>query len=242
MVTKANEMPVDEVVADNIESTLAELGNGVPPTEPVVDTIEFGTGAKKELIGGEARCDLLPLDIVCRLMQDQDQLNVVYEIGEFINDGSSDHLYKALLLFADHHGWSSRIEMLLEVSNYYAQEAKEFGPDNWRKGIPLHVYINDAIKELFYYSDGSLNRRHDLAFVWNILSALWTIENLPKMIDMQFVLKSSIAQVPQPSHLDASSRFAESDSKASIQTVQELLDALEGVDPDTMLTEVLGSL
>ena len=33
-----------------------------------------------------------------------------------------------------------------------------------------------------------MDERHDLAFIWNMLGAVWTMEHKPEMIDIPFEL------------------------------------------------------
>ena len=74
--------------------------------------------------------------------------------------------------------------MVLEVSVHFEQGAAKYGEHNWEKGIPLHCYIDSALRHLMKCIRGDDDERHDRAFVWNILCAIWTVNNKPELNDL----------------------------------------------------------
>lgn len=145
----------------------------------------FNTGAVRDIAQGKGRCDLLPIDIIAPLMPEQELANILYHIGEFIATGYNEHLYKALILFGQKKEWQIG-QLIMEASKQYEDGALKYGEHNWEKGIPLHSYIDSAIRHFLKFVDGWTDEPHDRAFVWNILSAIWTQAHLPDMIDMSF--------------------------------------------------------
>ena len=71
--------------------------------------------------------------------------------------------------------------MLLEVSIHFEQGAQKYGENNWQKGIPVHCYIDSAIRHYLKYKRGDDDERHDRAFVWNVLCAIWTCKVMPEL-------------------------------------------------------------
>ena len=71
--------------------------------------------------------------------------------------------------------------MFLEVAKHFEDGAKKYGPDNWRRGIPVNCYIDSAVRHYLKYLRGDTDERHDRAFVWNILCCIWTVENMPEL-------------------------------------------------------------
>lgn len=140
---------------------------------------EFDTGAVRDICEGKGRCDLLPLDVTGQLMHDPIQT----EIEGFKQTHDVLYLYNALHLFAA-KCYKSEAEMLLEVSKHFEEAAKKYPPDNWKKGIPISSYINSAVRHLLKWRDGWKDERHDRAFVWNLLAAIWTMKYLPEMDDL----------------------------------------------------------
>ena len=77
-------------------------------------------------------------------------------------------------------------KIMLEVSMHYKQGAEKYGERNWEKGIPLHSFIDSGVRHFFKHIDDYTDERHDLAFIWNMLGAIWTTEHKPEMIDIPF--------------------------------------------------------
>ena len=146
---------------------------------------EFDTGAVRDIQEGKGRCDLLPLSVVCPLMEKQEYANILYHINEYIEAGYSESLYTSLHLFAQCKGWSIPT-MIMEVSKHYEEGALKYGEYNWQKGIPLHCYIDSAVRHYLKLLRGDTDEPHDRAFLWNIFGAIWTHKHLPGMIDLPF--------------------------------------------------------
>lgn len=146
---------------------------------------EFSSGAVGDIQEGKGRCDLLPLSVICPMMETQEHADILYHIAEYMNTGYDTELYHSMYLFAKSRGWSIPT-MIMEVSKQYEDGAEKYGEHNWEKGIPLHCYIDSAVRHFLKFIDGRVDEPHDRAFIWNILGALWTESNLPDMVDLTF--------------------------------------------------------
>lgn len=145
---------------------------------------EFDTGAVRDIQEGKGRCDLMPLDVVGRYLEDE----ILEDIAAFQKTCSVDRLYIALWKFAPHWGSKEHMNisnstMLLETSIHYEDGAKKYGENNWQKGIPVHCYIDSAVRHYLKFIRGDMDEPHDRAFVWNILGAIWTCINKPDLND-----------------------------------------------------------
>ena len=144
---------------------------------------EFDTGAVRDIQEGKGRCDLLPLDVVAEYMNDA----VLGYIANFTEDGNPDELFDSLSSFvADRYDPRSRTQwtdcdMLLEVSKHFEEGAKKYGESNWQKGIPVHCYIDSAVRHYLKFLRGDKDEPHDRAFCWNILCAIWTCKHKPEL-------------------------------------------------------------
>ena len=138
------------------------------------DRTEFSTGAVRDMHEGKGRCDLMPLDVVARILAD----NVLVPIHSFQESGQVDYLYDVLRF---HTIFEDPYTMFLEVAKHFEDGATKYGPDNWRKGIPVNCYIDSAVRHYLKYLRGDTDERHDRAFVWNILCCIWTVENMPEL-------------------------------------------------------------
>ena len=140
---------------------------------------KFETGAVRDMAEGKGRCDLLPLGVIGAYMVDE----VLIYLDYFVEKRGEAYLWRALERFCEIRGWKIE-DALLEVSVHYEDGLKKYGERNWEKGIPLSSYIDSAVRHYLQYRLGMDEERHDRAFVWNILGALWTAENLPEMDDL----------------------------------------------------------
>ena len=157
---------------------------------------KYSTGAVRDIQESKGRCDLLPLAVIANFIErtiGYDESQIIRQIATFMEIGDSKYLYIALNLFCQHKNWNVT-ECLLEVSIHYKQGAEKYGERNWEKGIPLHSYIDSAVRHFLKNIDGQVDERHDRAFVWNILGALWTMmyKHGTELIDIPFELLSGI--------------------------------------------------
>lgn len=141
---------------------------------------KFESGAVRDICEGKGRCDLLPMAVVARLA-DEPVLKCIENFQT--HNGEVDQLYPALvqtyqeplMIFPD------KYTMLLEVSKHFEEGAKKYGDNNWRKGIPVHCYIDSAVRHYLKYRRGDNDEPHDRAFCWNLMCAIWTCLNKPEL-------------------------------------------------------------
>ena len=147
---------------------------------------EFESGAVRDFAEGKGRCDLLPLDIISEFLWHDDVLKC---ISNYVETGDVNSIYDAVhivvnkssfRLFPDH------FTLVLEVAKHFEEGSKKYGDRNWQKGVPLHCYIDSAVRHYLKVLRGDDDERHDRAFVWNLLCCLWTQKHRPEMIDLPF--------------------------------------------------------
>lgn len=143
---------------------------------------KFESGAVRDICEGKGRCDLMPMAVIACLANEP----VLKCIENFqIYHGIVDYLYPALaqtykeplMMFPD------KYTMLLEVSKHFEAGAFKYGDNNWRKGIPVHCYIDSAVRHYLKYCRGDTDEPHDRAFCWNLMCAIWTCKNKPELND-----------------------------------------------------------
>ncbi len=71
-----------------------------------------------------------------------------------------------------------------EIALHCEEGAKKYGERNVEKGIPIHSFIDSAIRHLSCYMRGKDEEPHLRAAAWNILFAIWTEKNKPEMQDI----------------------------------------------------------
>lgn len=161
---------IAEESANNIRTTIKDSG----------ERRVFETGAVRDVQEGvKGRCDLLPLDVVADIT-DYDIMRI---LDNFQNTGKYQALIEALFAFRDIRFDGSIETMLLEVSKHFANGAKKYEENNWRKGIPVKSYVDSAARHYLKYERGDEDEPHDLAFVWNLLCAVWTCKHKPELND-----------------------------------------------------------
>jgi hypothetical protein len=155
---------VHDVSAEKLRSVIKDSG----------DRTQFSTGAVRDMHEGKGRCDLMPLDVVARILAN----HTLVSIATFQKSGQVDYLYD-VLKYGSMFGKPE--DMFLEVAKHFEDGAKKYGESNWRRGIPVNCYIDSAVRHYLKFLRGDTDERHDRAFVWNILCCIWTVENMPEL-------------------------------------------------------------
>lgn len=144
---------------------------------------QFESGAVRDIQEGKGRCDLLPLDVVAEyysIFYERDNLTseVFHYISEFVNTGAVSNLYEVLNV---DQPFDNSFDMFLEVAIHFEEGAKKYGENNWQKGIPVHCYIDSAVRHYLKFLRGDKDEPHDRAFCWNIMCAIWTCKHKPEL-------------------------------------------------------------
>ena len=153
----------------------------------------FDTGAVRDIAEGKGRCDLLPLDVLARLLTMGNPVEydgILLLINDYIRTGNENSLYSAAARFMDDHtnsrGNNNYKDWMLDIAKHYEAGANKYEARNWEKGIPLHCYIDSGVRHYLKFLSGWNDEPHDRAFLWNMLCAIWTHDNKPEMIDLPF--------------------------------------------------------
>ena len=145
---------------------------------------EFESGAVRDIQEGKGRCDLLPLDVVGLMYEySVEQNKVFFSLSYFQKIGNIASLLNALDSFCCVSNFENYHDMILEVSKHFEEGAKKYSERNWEKGIPIHCYIDSAVRHYLKFLRGDTDERHDRAFCWNILCCIWTCINKPELND-----------------------------------------------------------
>lgn len=142
---------------------------------------EFPSGAVRDIDGGKGRCDLLPLDVVSEVLND----TIFKLVCKYTETGDKSQLVEAIKQFAERR-YESLHTAMLEVSIHYKEGCAKYGERNWQKGIPLHCYIDSAVRHYIKWLRGDTDENHARAFIWNILGAIWTQDHCPDQIDLPY--------------------------------------------------------
>ena len=149
---------------------------------------EFETSAVRDCAEGKGRCDLLPLAQVSAFLHS----DVLVSIASFMATGDTQDLEDALVSFCNENNWDNATA-ILEVAKHYEDGSKKYDERNWEKGIPLHCYVDSAVRHYLKWHRGDTDEPHDRAVIWNLFGAWWTMENLPAMNDLPCATENSNA-------------------------------------------------
>lgn len=149
---------------------------GVPIILDSGDRTEFATGAVRDMREGKGRCDLMPLEVVVHMLQTRKNDGPLDSVKEFMRNQDTFHLYMALELFAEKAYGDNTCTMFLEVAKHFEEGAKKYGENNWQKGIPVHCYIDSAVRHYLKWLRGDKDEPHDRAFVWNLMCCIWEVD------------------------------------------------------------------
>ena len=162
-----------------------ELNNDVPEKSTIKDSgdrTEFKTGAVRDMREGKGRCDLMPLEVAVSLMTNSFHRKILTDINHFKRTGDTDYLDTVLSDFSreyhdDKYTYTGDVcTMLLEVAKHFEEGAKKYGENNWQKGIPVHCYIDSAVRHYLKWLRGDKDEPHDRAFVWNLMCCIWEVD------------------------------------------------------------------
>lgn len=154
-----------------------DAGN-VPHILDSGDRTKFESGAVRDMRVGKGRCDLLPLDVVADIMTDA----VFQSVYKFQETDELVYLYNALKFFRSNRDWDCPT-MLLETAIHFEDGAVKYGDDNWRRGIPVKVFLDSALRHYVKFLRGDKDEPHDRAVCWNLMCAIWTAKHKPELDD-----------------------------------------------------------
>ena len=75
-------------------------------------------------------------------------------------------------------------EAIHELALHCEEGAIKYGERNCEKGIPIHSFIDSAMRHMSCYSRGMKDEHHLRAALWNISFAIWTEIKHPEMQDI----------------------------------------------------------
>ena len=149
----------------------------------------FPSGAVRDTSRGKGQCDLLPLGVVARFMDDE----VLRYIDAYMQSGNTGYIDSALraFMFGEDLPFSGDAETqqadwMLLVAKHFEQGADKYNERNWESGIPVHCYIDSGVRHYLKHLRGDEDEPHDVAFIWNMLCLIWTHHHRPECIDIKF--------------------------------------------------------
>lgn len=176
---------IDAYVTD-LKELIAEvaMSDKGPHIKDSGDRTQFESGAVRDMREGKGRCDLMPLEVVADVMVDERVRTMFENIVHFQRTNDTGFLKACLINFAEAYRGDSTdcrytpevCTMFLEVAKHFEEGAKKYGESNWTKGIPIHCYIDSAVRHYLKWLRGDKDEPHDRAFVWNLMCCIWEVD------------------------------------------------------------------
>lgn len=66
-------------------------------------------------------------------------------------------------------------EVIRALAIHYEKGCLKYGDRNWEKGIPVHSFLDSAIRHVAQVIDGRDDENHLIAAIWNLVCAYQTI-------------------------------------------------------------------
>ena len=153
------------------------------------ETKEFATGAHRG--GGEKYpTEYLPFVEAMEVLKASKTLSkysreeacdkISQNIENFKKTGDPALIAEAGAIFAQIN-YKSMFECLGKTALHFKQGADKYGMNNWQLGMPLLDYIGSLSRHFIKFVEGWDDEPHDTAFMWNVLTIMWTTVNLPTM-------------------------------------------------------------
>lgn len=154
------------------------------------DRTNFESGAVREVLDTNGRCDLMPLGIIAKLFERDHPatFHILKALDVYIYTGNQNCLYDAINEFI----FNDKPSCILDLSKHYKEALAKYPERNWEKGLPSHSFIDSGVRHLMKCLRGDDDEPHDRAFLWNMLGLLWNDEHHPELVDLPFVDKLTV--------------------------------------------------
>ena len=168
---------------------------------------EFSTGCHRDAsTSAKGDCSLIPLEYAAIVMNNEP---VIANIALFMESRETKYLVYALQRSLDtipafrydeilsemrERGIEMRefenddekrtacySHMMLEVARTYFDGSILYQRHNWKLGMPVNRLLDSGTRHYWKTLRGDIDEPHYRQFVWNMLCAMWTADNLPEM-------------------------------------------------------------
>lgn len=151
----------------------------------------FESGAVRDIHGDKGRFDLLPHDVIGRMLygipaapnieRAQETEDVYEPIYYFRLNGNVSHLYYLAEIFFNMKAKElnlpldkSRFVCIQKLAEHYQNCLSKYPARNWERGIPVSSFIDSALRHFTQWRMECKDFPHDIAFFWNVVGAIWT--------------------------------------------------------------------
>lgn len=148
---------------------------------------QYETGAVREICEEEkGRCDLIYNKVFDNIYADF----VFGDMEKFVRTGDVDCIYSIIRAFVKNE-YEDPYTPYLELAKHYAEGAKKYSDRNMEKGLPWHSMVDSALRHYVKYLRGDTDEPHDRAFLWNLVTLLYMVDNHPELNDLPCAKKEN---------------------------------------------------
>ena len=133
-------------------------------------------------------CDLLHRENLDEIeARELDPAEIERAVDNIQDSGNRTHFESGAV--RDIHEGKGRMDLLpassmIRLSKHFENGAKKYDQRNWEIGIPVHSFIDSALRHLMNYLEGKTDEDHLCAATWNCMCAMWTEDNKPELQDI----------------------------------------------------------
>lgn len=140
----------------------------------------FESGAIRSSKEGKGRYDLVPWVTIAEIFNEnyqpiEDEISFFIEIGKYIASHDETCLLYIINWLID-EGYGDYYLFIDELAKHFERGAKEYGENNWKKGIPEKSFIDSGMRHTvhWFYNRDPINL---ISAIWNFMCLYWTVTN-----------------------------------------------------------------
>lgn len=147
----------------------------------------YANGGMREICADKGRCDLVYNTPFSIIMNDV----IFSHIEYFMRTGHEESIYDAIKIFIKEAYNGNACDAYLELAKHYQAGAEKYAERNYEKGLPCHSFIDSGLRHYVKWLRGDTDEPHDRAFLWNMVSLLYTIHFKPEFNDLPYTIKEN---------------------------------------------------
>jgi hypothetical protein len=140
----------------------------------------YKNGGMREICQDKGRCDLIFNTAFSVLLEDK----IFYYIEEYVREGLETYIFAAIKEFISKAYDNDYYTAYLELAKHYQAGAEKYEERNFEKGLPFHTYVDSGLRHYVKWCRGDKDEPHDRAFLWNMISLLYSIRYKPEFNDL----------------------------------------------------------
>lgn len=144
---------------------------------------EFDTGAVRDISEMKGRCDLMPLDLVARFTIEPESDSLLLLLERFQRTGNPNWIRLAIEEVVTRF-FPDKFTAFLELAIHYQEGSTKYTDRNWELGMPIHCFIDSAVRHYLKQLRGDTDEPHHRALLWNLFGAWWMLLNHNEMNDL----------------------------------------------------------